>query len=390
MKQMRIVADADILSVKESFSEFGELRLVPGREIGNREVRDADVLLIRSITRVDRELLRNSAVKLVGTATSGVDHIDQDYLSQNGIQFRAARGCNANAVVDYCFAALARLGQERQVDYFGLQFAMIGAGHVGGLFAEQLSRLGIRCVIHDPLLDAAARERLRSANVESVSFEQALAADVVSLHVPLNREGKYSTWHLLDDRQLAALKPGSVLLNTARGPVVDNRALYELLRHRDDLHVILDVWEHEPDLDSRLLETVALATPHIAGYSQEAKRNATTWLRREVADYFGIKASDHGDTGVTGEPCSPVVADIEATDHFCAGVLNQVFPIATMCQQLRAEFSSGARQPVQIFDLLRRQLLSRREFSASQVLLRDVTPRQRRFLEVMGFRLIPR
>ncbi len=392
MEQIRIVADADIFSVQESFSMFGELQLVPGREIDRQSVQNADILLVRSVTRVDQVLLQGSRVRFVGTATSGVDHVDQEFLQRNGVKFCSARGCNANAVVDYCFASLSWLWEKRQVNFFDREFSLIGAGQVGGLFAAKLAKLGIRCKVHDPLLDQEAIRTLGERGIRSVDLNEALAADVVSLHVPLVRNGPYPTRHLLTGSRLAALRPGCVLVNTARGAVLDNGRLADVLRDRDDLIAILDVWETEPDIDKRLLQAVHLGTPHIAGYSIEAKTNATAMLRRSVGAFLGADTATEQGMTADHDAATPRIVDgrPEPTDHFCYAVLSRVLPLETLSERFRAEYRAGNTPPARIFDLLRRQLTTRHEFGASAVRDFGFTTRQRKFLEVMGFRLTPR
>jgi erythronate-4-phosphate dehydrogenase len=226
-----------------------------------------------------------------------------------------------------------------------------------------------------------------------VDLNTALAADVISLHVPLTRSGDYPTFHLLGKSRIGKLKSGCILLNTSRGAVVDNEQLKEALCRRQDLTVILDVWEEEPGLDPALLQEVALGTPHIAGYSREAKLKATTWLCRQVADFLGHAKQNSSLQSV--QELSPIkLAPIEVetpdqADCFCAEVLARAFSIRKLDRQLRAECSAGVVPSAATFDRLRRQLTERREFSAWQVVDSGFTPLQRKFLHTMGFAFIP-
>lgn len=386
---MRIVADADILSVKDSFAALGELELLPGREIRPHHVRDADILLVRSITRVDEALLSGSRVMLVGSATSGVDHVDTRYLMEQGIAFFSASGSNANAVVDYCLTALALLSLQRGRNLYSCNAAVVGAGNVGGLLARKLVRLGIQCTVHDPLLTASAQSALRAEGVTLGSLNDALEKDIVSLHVPLTLSGEYATWHLVSSAQLQLLNQDSFLLNTSRGAVVDGEALKSFLAKRKDVAVALDVWEGEPHLDQELLARVALGTPHIAGYSVEAKRRATEQMKQQIYRHLGIAP----EAGSTGKPASDPVCRFsvedcqQRQDQFCTTLLAQVLPLSWLDAQLRREFIGAGGRGAQLFDSLRKELSGRREYAACRLANGGLTSHQRRFLEVLGMGL---
>jgi len=385
------VADADILSVRDSFAALGELELLPGREIRPHHVRDADILLVRSITRVDEALLSGSRVMLVGSATSGVDHVDTRYLMEQGIAFFSARGSNANAVVDYCLTALALLSQQRGRDLYSCSAAVVGAGNVGGLLARKLVQLGIQCTVHDPLLTESAQSALRAEGVTLSTLTAALENDVVSLHVPLTLSGKYATWHLISSAQLQLLKRDCFLLNTSRGAVVDSEALKSFLVKREDVAVALDVWEGEPYLDPELLARVALATPHIAGYSVEAKRRATEQLKEQIYRHLGIAPEVCSGDKLAPDPvCRFSVEDCkQIQDQFCTTLLAQVLPLSWLDAQLRREFIGAGGRGVQLFDSLRKELSGRREYAACQLADCGLTSQQRHFLAVLGMGLSP-
>lgn len=264
---MKIVADQNMPLVTELFGAYGTITQLPGRQITADDVRDADVLLVRSTTRVDQSLLADSAVAFVGSATIGVDHIDTAWLADRGIAFANAPGCNARAVVEYDLAALAAVApdwRERRV-------GVVGCGNVGSRVLAQLKALGVACVGYDPLLPSGSSDLA----AELVSFSSVLECDVLCLHTPLTREGPFPSWHLFDEAVLEGLAPGTVLLNAGRGAVVDNGALLQRLEERGDLRVVLDVWEGEPEIDRALMQRVDVATPHIAGYSLAGRERGT-------------------------------------------------------------------------------------------------------------------
>ena len=278
---MLIVADENIPLIEAFFASFGEIRRLPGRQITRADVHDADVLLVRSVTRVDRELLEGSAVRFVGTCTIGTDHLALDYFEQAGIQWSSAPGCNARGVVDYVLGSLLTLADIEGADLAQRTYGVIGAGEVGGRLVRVLRDLGWNVRVCDPLRQAAE-------GGDYVSLEQIIEqCDVISLHTPLSKNGEFATWHLLDEARLNQLKPGTWLINASRGPVVDNAALRKVLNAREDLQAVLDVWEGEPRVDAQLADLCVLATPHIAGYSLDGKQRGTAQIYEALCDFLG-------------------------------------------------------------------------------------------------------
>ena len=278
---MLIVADENIPLIEAFFASFGEIRRLPGRQITRADVHDADVLLVRSVTRVDRELLEGSAVRFVGTCTIGTDHLALDYFEQAGIQWSSAPGCNARGVVDYVLGSLLTLADIEGADLAQRTYGVIGAGEVGGRLVRVLRDLGWNVRVCDPLRQAAE-------GAGYVSLEQIIEqCDVISLHTPLSKNGEFATWHLLDEARLNRLKPGTWLINASRGPVVDNAALRKVLNAREDLQAVLDVWEGEPQVDVELADLCVLATPHIAGYSLDGKQRGTAQIYEALCDFLG-------------------------------------------------------------------------------------------------------
>ncbi|HBX54890.1 MAG TPA: 4-phosphoerythronate dehydrogenase, partial [Pseudomonas sp.] len=236
---MRIVADENIPLLDEFFAGFGEICRLPGRAIDRAALSDAELLLVRSVTQVDRGLLDGSQVRFVGTCTIGTDHLDLDYLQHAGIGWASAPGCNARGVVDYVLGSLLLLAEEQGAALPARTYGVVGAGQVGGRLVEVLRGLGWSVRVCDPLRQAAE-------GGDFVSLEEVIAeCDVISLHTPLERDGAHPSHHLFDAARLARLKPGAWLINASRGAVVDNAALREVLMRRADLRVVLDVWEGE-------------------------------------------------------------------------------------------------------------------------------------------------
>ncbi|MCH4880728.1 4-phosphoerythronate dehydrogenase PdxB [Pseudomonas sp. TMW22090] len=282
---MLIVADENIPLLDAFFESFGEIRRVPGRSIDRATVEQADVLLVRSVTNVNRALLEGSKVRFVGTCTIGTDHLDLDYFQQAGISWSSAPGCNARGVVDYVLGSLLTLAEIEGADLKQRTYGVVGAGEVGGRLVEVLKGLGWNVLVCDP-------PRQSAEGGDFVSLEQIIErCDVISLHTPLKKHGAQSTWHLFDRDRLNQLKPGTWLINASRGPVVDNAALRNVLLQREDLQAVLDVWEGEPEVDVALADLCVLATPHIAGYSLDGKQRGTAQIYQAFCDFLGQPAT---------------------------------------------------------------------------------------------------
>ena len=259
---MKIVADPNIPFVREAFAALGEIQLVPGRQIRAETVRDAELLLVRSITPVTPALLEGSRVKFVATATIGTDHVDLGYLASRDVGFASASGSNANSVAEYVVAGLLELARRRKFRLREKTLGVVGVGNVGRRVVRYAEALGMRVLQNDP-----PRQRAE-ALAHFVSLDRLLAeADIVTAHVPLVREEPEATFHLIDRDVLFSLSRRPILVNTARGAVVDNRALLPAIAGGKLGGVVLDVWENEPDISGELLAVVDLGTPHIAGYS---------------------------------------------------------------------------------------------------------------------------
>ncbi len=283
---MKIVADRNIPEVAAAFADLGEVELRPGREIGPDQLRDCRCLVVRSVTRVDAALLAGSAVEFVATATIGTDHVDLEYLAGAGIGFANAAGCNAEAAAEYVVAGLFALAAQRDFDPFARRAGIVGCGNVGSRVIARLDALGIEYLCCDPPLAATGDRGHDYIDLDTLLAE----CDLVSLHVPLTRQGDHPTFHLLDAARLRRLREGCVLINAARGEVVDNAALLDRMRQRDDCVVFLDTWEGEPLVSRELLTRVDLATPHIAGYSVEGRLRGTQMALDAACRYFGVES----------------------------------------------------------------------------------------------------
>lgn len=362
---MKIIADENMSAVQEIFAPYGEVEALPGRDINAATMATADVLLVRSVTVVDEQLLEGSSVRFVGSATIGTDHIDLQYLQQKGIHFAHAPGCNAEAVVQYMFSVFCTLEPQWRDKTVGI----VGCGNVGGRLLRRLSTLGVSCEVYDPFLSAAECDSL-------TDLETALNADIICLHTPLSREGQYPTYHLINQQVLEQnIRPGALLINASRGGVIDNSALLAHLQGGADLNVALDVWEGEPSINLDLLGQVNLATPHIAGYSLEGRLRGTQMVRDGMCRSLELAVDDSlsgtaVDVPAGGDGCAADALIIEAGQGLDQAILAS-YQVAEDDKQMRKTLGdervkSGEKMGI-LFDGLRKYYAQRREFSYYRV-----------------------
>ncbi|NWG14055.1 MAG: 4-phosphoerythronate dehydrogenase, partial [Acidobacteria bacterium] len=279
---MIIAVDEKIPYWDQSFVCVGDVRPFDGRKLGRELVADADALVVRSVTAVDASLLEGSSVRFVGTATIGMDHLDESYLRARGIHYMNAAGSNANAVAEWMVAALLVVAERRSWDLKRKSLAVIGVGQVGSRVVKKARSLGMEVLLCDPPLRESTGDRAYQF------LEDVIEADLLTLHVPLTTEGRYPTWHMFDERVLGRLGTHQFLFNSARGAVIDNNALRDALMECTIEGAVLDVWENEPRISYDLVRLVDLATPHNAGYSIDGKVRGTEMILEGLCRFFGI------------------------------------------------------------------------------------------------------
>ena len=373
---MRILADENITQVREYFAPYGEVLTVAGRSITAANVRDCDALLVRSVTPVTAGLLRDSRCRFVATATSGIDHIDVAGLASAGIALGWARGCNAVSVVDYVFSVLASISDDSGDDWRHWSVGIIGCGEIGSRLAGRLLQLGMTVQIHDPLLPRSHPLAFCFAPMERVLQQQ-----VVTLHVPLTRDGGFPTWHLLARRQLDLIPPTSLFINAARGAAVDNSALLQWLDDRPQQRVVLDTWEHEPTISLELLSRVKLGTPHIAGYSFEGKLTGTRMILRDFCRHFSLPESV-----TTESTCVPLAVPVEGTESTrLNGLIRQAYDVRRDHRAMLSLLQSS--DPPGDFDALRKHYPQRHEFSHYRIDAGALPPAIAAVAAILGFRV---
>ncbi len=360
---MRIVADRNMPFAAEAFATLGETVIRDGRGLTAPAVRDADVLAIRSTTHVNAALLEGSRVRFVGTATIGTDHMDIPYLESQGIGWCFSPGCNANSVSEYLVAALLHLAARHGFPLAGKTMGVIGVGNVGRRVVEKAKALGMSVLMSDPprQRQAAAGGGAEEEAAAFVHLDDLLAAsDVVTLHVPMTKEGPDRTYHLADARFFSNMRPGSVFINAARGAVVDTPALMEAIGSGHLAHTVLDTWEGEPAYREALLDQVDIGTPHIAGHSFEGKATGTEMVYRAVCDAFGQRPAWTLDDRLPPPPVPQAVTGGGSTEQVLDAVVRQVYDIMGDDARMRGRDVSIANAVH--FDGLRKDYPMRREF----------------------------
>jgi erythronate-4-phosphate dehydrogenase len=298
---MKIVAEASIPYLRGVLEELGEVTYLPNPEITPAAVKDADWLIVRSITKCSRHLLEGSSVQLITSATIGYDHIDTAYCAEAGITWRNAPGCNADAVGQYVGCSLARCCVEKGGTLRGKTYGIVGAGHTGMAAARYAETLGMEVLLNDPPR-ADEEGQGNFVSLRTIAEE----CDYVDLHVPLTRDGEYPTYHLIDRDFIKSLRRMPVVINACRGPVTETDALLMGLRERRISNVIIDCWEGEPHPTPELVDAAWQATPHIAGFSADGKANGARTCVLNGLEFFGL-TSTKLDLMTPAPPKEPVI-----------------------------------------------------------------------------------
>jgi erythronate-4-phosphate dehydrogenase len=369
---MNIYIDENIPYAKEFFADYGKLSFFSGRDVTAEQLADADVLLVRSITRVDEKLLHlNPSIQFVGTATIGTDHIDQDYLQARGITFSSAPGCNKISVAEYILSSLLVLVETKQFHLADKTVAIVGAGNTGSAVLQRLTALGVNCKLYDPPLQQAGDKR------DFCNFEDVLQADIITLHVPKTDTGPYPTVHMFNEAILRKLNQQQILLNASRGEVIDNRALLELARKNLSPALVLDVWENEPNIDKQLLPYVEIATPHIAGYSLDGKTRGTEMLYQAFCKQFAFDVEHSADKFSAKAALNKVVISQPLDQSLIKSLMHFVYDVRRDDALFRQRIDQADG-----FDTMRKTYQERRELSTLSV---HSTVEQTSLLQALGF-----
>jgi erythronate-4-phosphate dehydrogenase len=371
---IKIVADEKIPFLKGVLEPYAEVIYVPGAQVNKKIITGADALLIRTRTKCTEELLGGTSVKFIATATIGFDHIDTQYCQKNNIRWTNAPGCNSSSVMQYIAAALLKTSREFRFSLSEKTLAIIGAGNVGSKVEKLASSLGMKVLVNDP---PRARQE---GDKGFVDFEFAVhKADILTLHVPLTFVGKDKTYHMVNEKIIKKMKKWAWLINSSRGEVAETHSVKKALVSGRLGGAILDVWEHEPDIDHMLMQETFIATPHIAGYSTDGKANGTAIVVNELARFFNLPIKDwypsdvplppNKEISINGKGKSPEAIVREAVEH--------TYNISE--DDLRLRFSPAD------FEKQRGEYPLRREFTAYRVNLLNSNKQVSKMLKNLGF-----
>ncbi len=377
---LKIIADENLAYPVELFSQFGEVFLINGRKLTNSILKNADVLIVRSVTVVDESLLDGTNVKFVGTATIGTDHINTEYLKSRQIAFASAPGCNSYAVVEYILAAIVFLSKKYKFKLEEKTIGVIGVGNVGSKVVRFCEALGMKVLKNDPPL-------FREGNLnDSVPLNEVINADIITIHVPLTFEGTDKTYHLLNADVLNKLKRNSILINTSRGSVIDEKTLIKLIDTKQ-LSVILDVWENEPSINVNLLQKVTLGTAHIAGYSLEGKVNGTIKVYEALAEYLSKEKNINIQLPVVPDNyfLYNQSSDLETNLY---NIIKRIYNIEADHINLSKILSSDKNDISHYFEKLRKEYPLRREFNNYNILLTRKNSELLKLLTALRFNVI--
>ena len=271
---MQVIIDKGIPFLEGVFPPEIEVLHLSPEEITPQTVRNADALFVRTRTKINKDLLHDSHVRFVATATIGFDHIDHNYCREAGIHWVSCPGCNAQAVCDYIEEAILSMKSGKTDQTIGI----VGYGHVGKLVAKMAQDKGYRVLLSDPPL-----------GIGSSLEELAPQCDVLTFHTPLTHNGLHPSFHLCNTHILSLCKPDALIINAARGGVIDEQALIaQLSAVNCQLSTAIDCWENEPHLNHQLLQLTNLASFHIAGYSIEGKMRASEMCLEAFCKFFSL------------------------------------------------------------------------------------------------------
>jgi len=375
---MKIVCDNKIPFLHGVFEPFAEVLYLPGKETSPEIARDADAVVTRTRTLCDGNLLEGSKVRIIASATIGYDHIDTLWCERHGIEWRNAPGCNSGSVAQYIASALVRLAGKHKLKLEGMTLGVVGVGHVGSKVAGIGHALGMKVLQCDP-----PRARKESAD-HFVDLDTVISeSDIITLHVPLEKEGPDPTYHLFGAERIAGMKTEQILINSSRGPVIDNAVLKDALKSHKLKGAVLDVWEGEPAIDSELKDLLDFGTPHIAGYSADGKANGTTAAVRAVAKALGLPLSNFSVTNIPAPDSAALEFTIDASGKTSQDILSEAilhtYDIAADSTRLSADIGE--------FETQRGEYPIRREPQAFTINLKHGSESIKASLMLLGFNI---
>ncbi|MCX7876480.1 MAG: 4-phosphoerythronate dehydrogenase PdxB [Melioribacteraceae bacterium] len=376
--KIKIVADDKIPFLKGVLDSFAKIDYLNYLQIKNEILKDVDALLVRTRTKCNKELLDNTSVKFIATATIGFDHIDTKYCEEKNIKWLNAPGCNSSSVMQYFASALLNIAKKKNISLKEKTLGIIGVGNVGKKVEKFARTIGMNVLLNDP-----PRERVEGSK-NFVSLDYLIAnSDIITFHVPLNRSGIDKTYHLADKFFFEKFNTEKILINTSRGEVIKSEDLLNAIEHKKIIASILDVWENEPEIDLKLLEKVDIATPHIAGYSADGKANGTAICVNELNKFFNLGLNENWYPEKIPSPENPQSINVDCKDK-----TNQViiFEIVNHTYKI-LEDDERLRKSVKTFEQQRANYPVRREFNFYKVNLINSNDEIKNIVSNLGFNL---
>lgn len=373
---MKVVIDDKIPYIKGALEPFAEVVYLPGSKTTPEIVSNADAIITRTRTKCNEALLAGSSVKFIATATIGFDHIDTAYCDKAGIVWTNAPGCNSSSVEQYIASALMVLSEKKGFNLADKTIGIVGVGNVGSKVARIAQIFGMKVLLNDP--PRARKEGLEAFTDLKEILEK---ADIITLHVPLNLEGEDKTYHLADEDFFARLQKKPIVINSCRGEVTDTKAFKEALKSGKISGAVIDCWENEPNIDLELLNTIDLATPHIAGYSKDGKANGTSMSIQALSRFFGLGIDNWSCKDVELPETTEVA--IDGTDKSEEQILRE----AVLATYDIREDDQRLRNSVETFEKQRGDYPVRREFPVYPIIAKNIDQNSIEKLKNLGFKI---
>lgn len=370
IESMKIVVDKNIPFLKGVAEKYGEVDYLAGADFSKDIISDADALIVRTVTHLDESILKGSSVKLICTATIGYDHIDTDYCDRNNIVWKNAPGCNSSSVQQYLASALIEIALIKGFDLSTKTIGIVGVGNVGKKVAAICETLGMRVLLNDPPRKDIEKDE-SFVSLEQIKKE----ADIITFHTPLIKEGEYKTFHLADTDFFESLGKQPIIINSARGGIIDTLAIKGAIKKGLISGAVIDCWEKEPDIDLEYLSLVDIATPHIAGYSADGKANATRMSLTSIADFFSLDKTPIKSIKAPS-PDNPVI------DLNVFGGDNRVYDAMLTSYDIMSDYKRLKDNPA-LFKQLRNEYPFRREYPAYKVV--NARVEEQTLLKALGF-----
>ena len=368
---MKIIADKNIPYLKGVVENFGDVTYLSGADFSHDTIKDADTLIVRTVTRFDESILKGTNVKLICSATIGYDHIDTGYCDKHGIAWTNAPGCNSGSVQQYIISSLITIAKKQGFDLKDKTIGVVGIGNVGEKVAKACEILGMKVLLNDP-----PRQRL-DGDIGFVGLKTIMdEADIITFHTPLIKEGEDRTHHLANSDFFHSLKKKPIIINSARGGIIDTSAIKDAISRELISGAIIDCWENEPQIDLEYMDLVDIATPHIAGYSTNGKANATRMSLESIADFYGLNKEP---ILQVKEP-SPINPLIDLNNYFHSD--NRVYDAILNTYNPLGDFVPLKKSPSS-FKQLRNEYPFRWEYFAYTVL--NASDEEWKILDALGF-----